>query len=314
MKTQITVLAAAILMTTGLSAPATAQYPDQTINVMIPFSAGGGTDVPGRFFAQEMEEILGTDIIVTNVEGAGGVIGATQLSQADPDGYSLGFMPVGTTTTQPHMRETEYGADSWEPICLVAQGPMYVTVPADSDIQSIDDLVQQAQDSNVVTAGPPPGSLPHIGQAALAQMLGVDFNYIPHEGINAVAQSMLGGRVHMTVWFADAGERFGLRPLAILDSTRSEELPDIPTLAELGYENIENYVWFGFFAPAGTPAEIVTTLAEACDQAVHSEGFTSNMDAANRQVRYMPTDEFAEFFASQFAANGERLRSLGLAN
>jgi tripartite-type tricarboxylate transporter receptor subunit TctC len=187
-----------------------------------------------------------------------------------------------------------------------------VTVPADSGIESIDDLAQQARDSNVVTAGPPPGSLPHIAQAALAQELGVEFRYIPHEGINAVAQSMLGGRVHMTVWFADAEERFGLVPLAILDSQRSAELPDVPTLSELGYENIENYVWFGFFAPAGTPDDVVATLSDACDQAVHDDGFVANMEAANRQIRYMPTDEFSEFFARQFEANGELLSELGL--
>ena len=92
-----------------------ADYPDRAINMLVPFGAGGGTDVPARFFAAELEKILGQNIIVSNVEGAGGTVGATQLSQADPDGYNLGFLPVGTTTTQPHLKKTSYNADSWTP-------------------------------------------------------------------------------------------------------------------------------------------------------------------------------------------------------
>ena len=99
-----------------------AEYPERTINMLVPFGAGGGTDVPARFFAAELEGILGQNIVVSNVEGAGGTVGATQLSQAEANGYNLGFLPVGTTTTQPHLKRTSYNADSWTPICMVSQG------------------------------------------------------------------------------------------------------------------------------------------------------------------------------------------------
>ncbi|MEM7023706.1 MAG: tripartite tricarboxylate transporter substrate binding protein [Pseudomonadota bacterium] len=310
MKIHATV-AVATLTGLALAGPALAEYPERTINMMIPFSAGGGTDVPGRFFAAEMEKILDTNIVVSNVTGAGGTVGATQLSKAEPDGYSLGFMPVGATTTQPHLRKTSYNADSWDPICLVAQGPLYVTVLDDSPIQSIDDLIEKAQTGRVVTGGPPPGSLPHIAQAAVALAYDVNFAYLPHEGINEVAKSMLGGRVDMAVWFADAKERFGLRPLAILDSERSAEFPDVPTLAELGHP-VESFVWFGFFAPAGTPEDVLDKLSGACEQAVASESFVDNMAKAKRLVRYMPRDEFAAFFKSQYENNGDLLKQAGL--
>ena len=307
----VATLGAAAVLALASAGVAQADYPERSIGVMIPFSAGGGTDVPGRFFAAEMEKILDTDFVVSNVTGAGGTIGATQLSKAKPDGYSLGFMPVGTTTTQPHLRKTSYNADSWEPICLVAQGPLFVTVLDDSPIKTIDDLIAKAKSDKVVTGGPPPGSLPHIAQAAVALAYDVKFNYIPHEGINEVAKSMLGGRVDMAIWFSDAKARFGLRPLAVLDSERSAEFPDVPTMAELG-KPVESYVWFGFFAPAGTPEAIVTKLSDACDIAANSDSFRDNMKKAKRQVRYMPRDEFAKFFAQQYEQNGNLLRDAGL--
>ncbi len=293
------------------AAPAAAEYPTRNIHMMIPFGAGGGTDVPGRFFALEMEGILGKKFIVSNVSGAGGTIGATQLSKAEPDGYRLGFMPVGTTTTQPHIRKTSYNDKSWEPICLVAQGPLYVTVLKDSPIKGMEDLLAEARAGKVITAGPPPGSLPHIAQAAVAKAFGVKFRYIPHQGINQVVKSMLGGRVTMTAWFGDAAQRFGLRPLAILDSKRSSEFPDIPTAGEFG-KDVISFVWFGFFAPRGTPADVIAKLSSGCGEAVRKPRFVENMKKAKRLIRYMPTDEFRTFFAAQYAGNGALLREAGL--
>ena len=136
---------AALALTAGA---AWAEYPERTINVIVPFVAGGGTDVPARFFAQELEDILGQNVVVSNVDGAGGTIGATQLSEADPDGYNLFFAPVGTMTTQPHMRKTSYNADSWTPICMVSQGPYYLVVGKDSGIETFDDYLDLAKAGN----------------------------------------------------------------------------------------------------------------------------------------------------------------------
>ncbi len=301
-------------LVTGIAvaaAPAQADYPERTINVMIPFSAGGGTDVPGRLFAQEMEKILGANIVVSNVQGAGGTIGATQLSKAKPDGYNLGFMPVGTTTTQPHIRKTAYNDKSWEPICLVSQSAQYVFVPEDSPYKTIQELAEGAKTETVITGGPPPGSLHHLGQLAVAKSLGVEFKYIPHQGINQVAKSMLGGRVHMTTFFADAAERFNFRPLAVLASERSSNFPDVPTLAEVG-EPAVSVVWFGFFAPAGVPDEVAGKLSSACGEAVAKPSFVEAMAKVKRPIHYLSRDEFAAFFAEQYQQNGELLREAGL--
>ena len=290
---------------------ASAEYPERTINMLVPFGAGGGTDVPARFFAAEMEKILGQNIVVSNVEGAGGTVGATQLSQADADGYNLGFLPVGTTTTQPHLKKTSYNADSWTPICMVSQGPFYLVVGSDSPIASLDDYMAAANGSGIKFAGAGPGSMAHVAQLTLDNNLGIETQYIPTKGGGDIATEINGGRADATTWFADFGSKFGWRALAILSDKRSEEHADIPTMAELGHDT-QVSVWFGFFTQAGTPDDIVATLSEACAMAVEMDSFKENMAGANRLIRYMGTEEFGPFFRKAFELNGELLQKAGL--
>lgn len=290
---------------------ALAEYPERSIQMMIPFAAGGGTDVPGRFFAAEMEKILDANIIVSNVTGAGGTVGATQLSNADADGYSLGFMPVGTTTTQPHLKRTKYNADSWVPICMVSQGPFYLVVQKDSSVKSVEDYIAKAKSDGLKFAGAGPGSMAHVSQLTLDKKLGVKTRYIPTKGGGAIATEIDGGRADATTWFSDFDSKFGWRALAILDSNRSDAHPDVPTLTELGYD-VNVSVWFGFFAPAGTPDDVIGRLSEACEQAVSTDAFKANMAKANRAVVYKSTAEFSPFFREAFKLNGELLKEAGL--
>lgn len=301
---------AAGLMMSG--ATASADYPERNINMLVPFSAGGGTDVPARFFAAEMEKILGKNIIVTNVSGAGGTVGATQLSKKKADGYNLGFMPVGTTTTQPHLKKTKYNADSWAPICLVAQGPYYLNVAKDSPIKTLDDYIAKAKTGALKFGGPGPGSMPHVTQMLLNKALGVNAKYVPVSGGGGkIAAEVNGGRLDATVWFSDFEAKFGYRAIALLDDTRSKTHPNIPSIKELGY-NVRSFVWFGFFTQAATPKNIVKTLSDACGKAVATPSFIANMKKAKREVRYMDTAEFTKFFRDTYKQNGELLKAAGL--
>ncbi|MEP3277627.1 MAG: tripartite tricarboxylate transporter substrate binding protein [Stappiaceae bacterium] len=300
--------AAALLLSLGT---AQADYPDRALNILVPFGAGGGTDVPARFFAAELEDILGQNVIVSNVEGAGGTVGATQLSQADADGYNLGFAPVGTMTTQPHLKKTSYNADSWAPICMVSQGPYYLVVADDSPIKTIEDYVATANEGNLRFAGAGPGSIAHVAQLTLDKNLGVTTQYIPTKGGGDIATEINGGRAEATSWFADFGTRFGWRALAILSDERSAEHPDVPTMAELG-QDIQVSVWFGLFAQAGTPDDVVAKLSDACSEAVARDSFKENMAGANRLIRFMDRDTFTPFFRDSFELNGQLLKDAGL--
>ncbi len=291
---------------------AQAEYPERSISVMVPFGAGGGTDVPARFFAAEMEKILGQNLVVSNVSGAGGTVGATQLSKAKADGYHLGFMPVGTTTTQPHLKRTKYNVDSWAPVCLVAQGPYYLNVAKDSSIKTVQDYIAKAKSGGLKFGGPGPGSIPHVTAMLLNQALGVNAKYVPVSGGGGkIAAEVNGGRLDATVWFSDFDSKFGYRALALLNDQRSKTHPNIPTMKELGYD-VKSFVWFGFFAPAKTPTKVVSILSRACGKAVATDSFVNNMKKAKRLVRYMDTAEFTKFFRETYKKNGELLRKAGL--
>lgn len=151
----------------------------------------------------------------------------------------------------------------------------------------------------------------HVAQLTLDNNLGVTTQYIPTKGGGDIATEINGGRADATTWFADFGTRFGWRALAILSDKRSEEHPDIPTMAELGHDT-QVSVWFGFFTQAGTPDSIVATLSKACEMAVETDSFKENMAGADRLIRYMSTSEFGPFFRTAFALNGELLQKAGL--
>src|SRR5690606_31316143 len=154
---------------------------------------------------------------------------------------------------QPHLRPLPYGKDSFEPICMIANTPAAVTVAPDSPYQTMEELIAAAADGIVVAVGPAPGSLPHIVQGAVAKSYGVNFTYLPSGGGGKAATSVLGGEATLSTDAYSAGNSFGLRTLAVLADERVAALPDVPTLKELGHD-VSLSVWFGAFAPAGTPA------------------------------------------------------------
>lgn len=300
--------AATLAMSAGA---AVAEYPERTINMVVPFIAGGGTDVPARFFASELEGILGQNVVVSNVDGAGGTIGATQQAAAAADGYNLLFAPVGTMTTQPHLRNTSYNVDSWTPICMVSEGPYYLVVGADSGIETIDDYKALSANGGPRFVGAGPGSMDHVAQLTLDSELGIAQQYLPTKGGPDKATEIGGGRADGSVWFADFDTRFNFRALAIMADERSEQHPDIPTMKELGYD-VTVSIWFGLFAQDDAPAEAVEKLSDACGTAVAADSFKENMAGANRLIRYMGKEEFGAFFRKTFELNGELMREAGL--
>ena len=289
-------------------------YPEHSITMVVPFAAGGGTDTVARLAVPGLEAELGETIVVQNIAGAGGTIGATELAASDPDGYTIGFMPIGTMTTQPHLRDVAYGAESWEPICRLVDDPMSVLVAPDSGYETLDDLIAAASNGGQLrSAGPPPGSLPHIGQAALANAYGLDLRYVPHEGGSAVARSLLGGQVDVFVDLAGNATKFGLVNLALLGGDeRHPQFPDLPTTMELGGHELNYSIWFGMFAPAGTPDAVMEVLAGACERLSSSPEYLETMEEADRWVAYLGREDFNAFFQQQFANNGSLLQAIGM--
>ena len=301
--------AAVVAISTGA---ALAEYPDKPIDVLVPFGGGSGPDASFRMLQPDLEKILGQPIVVRNVGGAGGTVGAAQFAGHAKNGYKLAFMPVGTTTTQPHLRKVPYSDKSFAPICMTIQDPMAVGVAPNAGLNSLDDLIKKAKAGTVTAGGPPPGSLPHIGQAALAAAYGVKFKYVPHKGGHGAAKSILGGKVDVLVDPLGSTLNYGLKPLAVLNGSRLDAAPNVPTIDEVGGKPLRYSIWFGLFAPAGTPEAILNKLGSACDAATKTDRYKKTVKNSGRTPRFMNRAEFTKFFAQQYKDNASLLTAVGL--
>lgn len=310
----VTKFASSLIALTVLSCGSTviaADYPSKPIEVIIPYGAGGNTDTSGRIFINAMRKALDADVVPLNVTGAGGTIGMAQMSHAKPDGYTLGFSPIAPVTVQPHLRKLPYGKDSFEPICLVADNPTAITVAPDSKLNSIDDLIAASKSGKVVAVGGAPGSIPHIVQSAVANAYGTKFTYLPAGGGGKAAKSILGGEATFSSDTSAMVEVHGLKGLAVLADERLKDLPDIPTMKELG-KDLSISIWFGAFAPKGTPEATLGKLSEACGKAIQDPGFLEGMKKAHYLVRYLPRDEFKKYYEEQFDDNKKLLELIGV--
>ena len=309
MKLKTLVLAAAM---SAVGTAALADYPEKPIEVVITYGPGSNSDTSGRLFINAMRKALdGADIVPINIPGAGGTVGTAQMAAAAPDGYTLGYNPIATVTIQPHLRPLPYGQDSFAPICMMAENPTAVQVAPDSPLNSMDDVVAAAKDGTVIAVGPAPGSIPHITQAAIAKALGVNFTYLPAGGGANAAKALLSGEAQVAADNSALAKVQGLKTLAVAADERLADLPDVPTLKELGID-VSITIWFGLFAPAGTPDAILDKLAAACAEAVKDEDFLTGMANSNYIVRHMDRPDFTEFYNSQYGGNASMLKAIGL--
>lgn len=285
-----------------------ADYPSRPVEVIIPFGPGSGTNTSARIFLNAMQRVSGKEFVPINVQGAGGTVGAARGAEAEPDGYQLTYNSIGSATFQPHMRKVPYGRDSWKPICLVTHGPMAVMTGPDSKFKTFEDLVEHASKNEVVVSGPPPGSLPHVAQAAVALEYGLKFRFLPTEGGGPAAKLVAGGQADLTVDNIGNGTIHGLRFLALLDDKRTNELPDVRTSAEIG-RPLSLAVWYGFYAPADAPDDVVSWLSETCKEATSEKTFLEQMKKSRYYVRYMGAEDFKAFHDNEWTKNGELLKA-----
>ncbi|MFN3348334.1 tripartite tricarboxylate transporter substrate binding protein [Pseudorhodoplanes sp.] len=284
----------AALIVSALIPVAAAAQGARNIELIVPFPAGGVTDIVGRLLAEGMSKDLGQSFVVVNRDGAGGTIGATATALAAPDGATLGFSAMGVITGRPHLRsDLRYGVQSFDYICQVSITPTVIVVAPDSPYRSLKDIFDQArQTPDKLTYGHPgPGSIPHLQMLDLSSRAGVTLTSVPFRG-DAPARTALMGKhidVHMS---GDAGGVGNMRALAIVARDRIPLLPDVPTTYELGFG--EGFATpFGLFAPKGVPADILTRYRKACADTVKSEGFRAAMTKSGQTIAYLDGPDFA---------------------
>ncbi|MBI0535571.1 tripartite tricarboxylate transporter substrate binding protein [Roseomonas sp. KE2513] len=265
--------------------PASSQaaYPDRPVRVVVPFPAGGTTDMLARLFAQRMTESMGQPVVVENRGGAGGSLGADVVAKAAPDGYVLLFHNLTFTSTTaalqlagraPHDIERDFA-----PVSLAANVPMLLVASASVPAKDLREFVAFAKapgQSGVFYGSTGPGSIMNLAGEVLKRDAGIAMEHVPFRGAAPLVQEMVAGRIQFggdQLSTALGHVRSGtLRPMATLAADRSAALPDVPTVREQGFPNMELRGWNGFFAPARTPDAIIARLhREIAAAAAHPE-------------------------------------------
>lgn len=292
-------------------------FPDRPVTIVVPFSAGGGTDITTRTLSGPMAEALGGDILVKNTDGAGGTIGTAEVAAARADGYTIGMMPVGPMTTQPHLRQLPYGPDSFDYICLAYSAPSSIVVRKDSPFNSLADMVGHAKaNPGVLNFGVQAiGSIPHVAGLGIVDATDIQIEFIPFKGSAPTFKAMLDGSVDMFVahisFLTQNADQ--VKSIAMLSAEPVSTAPDLATAKQQGFD-LDFPIWGGLVAPKGIPAAARDTLESACEAGMASDAFSKRMETLRMPVTFMPGAAFQDFVQKEFARNATLLENAGLAN
>ncbi|MEU7908461.1 tripartite tricarboxylate transporter substrate-binding protein [Actinoplanes sp. NPDC049118] len=255
-------------------------YPDRNITIVVPFSAGGPTDTVTRMISEPMAKALGGKIVVQNVEGAGGTVGAGEVARATPDGYTVLMHHIGMSTAPALYKNLGYQPlEDFATVGLVTEVPMTIVARKDLEPATFQDLVTyvKANATKVTLANAGIGAASHLCGLLFQAAAGVKLQEVPYEGTGPALTDLVGGQVDFmcdqttnTTGQISAGE---VKAYAVTTPERVKSLPDLPTTAEAGMPQLQVSVWHGLYVPAGTPPEVVQKLSDAlkvalADQAV----------------------------------------------
>ncbi len=295
---------------TALSAPAAVAqaYPTKPITAIVPFNPGGTTDTLMRLIAPGLSEELGQPVVIENRAGANSIIGTNAAARSAPDGHTL-LMGTSAMTLNHVFSENGMGQklsyDSrkdLEGVAMLGITPYLLTVHAESDIHSVQDLVNLANSSpdGVAYGSAGTGGSPHLAGLLLQQATGADMLHVPFKGSGPAMLAVLGKQTHFTyATFTAAKSQVDgglLRIIAVAAPQRVPALPDVPTLAEQGIENADVDSWFGLLAPAGTPEAIRERIAEAVDKVLSRPAIAKQLADMGAERPRMTAAEFDAFY------------------
>jgi tripartite-type tricarboxylate transporter receptor subunit TctC len=300
---------AAVALSAAILCPAAvlaADYPARPVTVIVPFPAGGSTDTMARAAAREFEDILGANVPVTNVGGGAGTVGTAQLARSRPDGYTIGVVPAAPLINQPHMRETPYSIQDFDYICQLFYSPQALAVKPDSPFKSLKDVVDYARaHPNELSYGTPgPGSLPHLAMEKFLQDTDIQIKHVPFQGDGPGVTALLGGHVDLYMAIISNVSKNDLDAVAVFADERVDAAPDVPTSVEQGFPTTASW-WGGVFAPKGIPADVKTTLVDACQQTAEKERFIETLASLGTLVQFRDSEGVQKAVEEGSATNGE---------
>jgi tripartite-type tricarboxylate transporter receptor subunit TctC len=264
---------------TAVALPAAAQnFPSRPVSIVVPFAAGGPTDAVARLVSEAMGRDLGQSVIVENVGGAGGTLGAARVANARPDGHTLLLHHIGMATAPILYRRLPYdGINGFETIGLVTPVPMTIVVPKDHPAKTFQELVAwirtKKEDANLGNAGL--GAASQLCGTLLQHILQTPMTTVPFRGTAPAMTELLAGRIDImcdqTTNTVEQIKGGGIRALAVTTPARLAVLPDVPTTTEAGMPDLQVSIWHGLYAPKGTPAPILARLSQSLQVALRDE-------------------------------------------
>ncbi len=310
-------LLALVCILAGLAPAARAAFPDKPIKIVVAFAPGSSTDIVGRLLADQLTLALGQTVVVENKGGAGGNIATLGVMNAPADGYTLLLHSVAYAVNPSLFANAGYDAvNDLAPVAMAGVTPNLLYVHPDVKATTLPELLALAKDGRMSYASSGNGTTTHLGAEWLFKALAkVDVTHVPFQPA-AATNAVVSGQVPIAstsmppaVPFAKSGK---VRPIAVMSLQRSPALPDVPTVAELGYKDFEANTWFAMFAPAKTPPEVLERLNAEVNKALATRPVQERFEALSLQAQRMDRPTLRRYVESEVAKWGRLVREIGV--
>lgn len=291
----------ALLIGAPASAQSSSSYPDRPVRIVIPFAPGGGTDVIGRMLAHSLRGPLGQSVVVENKPGAAGAVGAMQVVQAAPDGYTLLFAPVGSLTISPNLPGAKANFDplnDFSPIALIASQPVLLVASAKIGVTDMKGMIALAAQRRLTYGTPGSGTELHMIGETFRQATRTDLTHVPYRGGGPAITDLIAGNIDLMVVVTSSilpHIRSGaVMPLVTTEKKRIDSLPDVPTTAEVGLAQVDGTASWGVLGPKSLPAPVLDKLQQALRTVAGDAEFVGRVREAGATVVPLPASEFAQ--------------------
>lgn len=306
-------------LTTAIPAMAQSGWPNKPIKFMNPFPAGGGTDAFARPLAAKLSQSLGQQVIVENMGGAGGTVGAAAAAKQPGDGYTFFIGAIHHTIAESLYPKLTYNLrQDFIPITVLGSVPNAVVVHPKTGFKTMEDLIKFAKANpgklNYGSAGS--GASHHIAAEMFKKMAGIDMTHVPYKGIGPMMQDLLAGQIDLAFdGMASSSPQIKggkIIPLAVTSNKRSSVIPDVPTLQELGYKDYELTTWYAIWGIKGTPPEIINRMHAEVVKAMNDPDLKKIWEAQSATAGGQSPKEFAAFIDSEIAKWSKVIKDAGI--
>lgn len=308
----------AVVLGLGTDVRAQVAYPDRPIRLVVPFPAGSGTDIVGRMLAQQMSVDFAQPVIVDNRPGASTIIGTDIVAKSPPDGYTM-VMASNNHAMNTTLFKGKLPFDPIKDFAAVGQVavlPYILVVNPKLPVKSLNELIALAKQGGLAYASTGNGTPPHVAGEMLKRAAKIDLTHIPYKGSAAAVQDVVSGQVPMMFVNVPSGlslvQAGNLRALAVGSAKRLEMMPDLPTIAELGFPDFDVSLWMGLLTPAGTPSEIIAKVSHEVEHALADPALSKKIREQGAEPAYKSPAAFSKLIIDDTERFGELVRDVGL--